>query len=163
VLYPNPFYTLALRDSQLPHVRLPLYPPHTRRGGARTPNADSRLVHLSLQRNSLTAPFAQLFTRPAAQAIFPPLHLANWIFDIELLLASHLCIPVKEVPVHWQEVAGSKLNVATATIGMVYDSLVMRLSYAVGRWSAWDGYVGPGGQANQCGSESEVRIGRGED
>jgi len=27
VLYPNPFYALALRDSQLPNVGLPLYPP----------------------------------------------------------------------------------------------------------------------------------------
>ena len=70
---------------------------------------------------------------------------------------------------HWHEVAGSKLNVATATLGMVCDLLVMRLSYAVGRWSAWDQYVRPGAQANRGGSgsgsesESEVRIGRKED
>ena len=67
---------------------------------------------------------------------------------------------------HWHEVAGSKLNVATATLGMVCDLLVMRLSYAVGRWSAWDEYVRPGTQANRSGSgsegegEGEVKIGR---
>ena len=74
---------------------------------------------------------------------------------------------MKEVSVHWHEVAGSKLNVATATLGMVYDLLVMRLSYAVGRWSAWDEYRRPGAQANRNGNgsegESEVRIGRKED
>jgi dolichyl-phosphate beta-glucosyltransferase len=108
-------------------------------------------------RRNLSTPPPQLFTRPAAQALFPPLHLANWIFDVELLLlASHLCIPVKEVPVHWHEVAGSKLNVATATLGMVYDLLVMRLSYAVGRWSAWDGYARPDAQGAD-------RVGRRED
>lgn len=116
------------------------------------------------QRDSLTPSLTQLFTRPAAQALFPPLHLANWIFDVELLLlASRLHIPVKEVPVHWHEVAGSKLNVATATLGMVCDLLVMRLSYAIGRWSAWDGYVRPGAQANRSGNGGEVRIGRRED
>lgn len=110
---------------------------------------------LRLQLNPLTPP-TQLFTRPAAQVLFPPLHLANWIFDVELLLlASYLRIPVKEVPVHWHEVAGSKLNVATATLGMVYDLLVMRLSYAVGRWSARDGYVRRGAQANRSEVESE--------
>ena len=70
---------------------------------------------------------------------------------------------MKEVPVHWHEVAGSKLNVATATLGMVYDLLVMRLSYAVGRWSAWDGYVRPDAQADRSWSEGGVRIGRKED
>ena len=122
-----------------------------------------RPPRLPSQRNSLTTNslLAQLFTRSAAQALFPPLHLSNWIFDVELLLlASYRDIPVEEVPVHWHEVAGSKLNVATATLGMVYDLLVMRLSYAIGRWSAWDGYVRP---ANQSGNEGEVRIGRRED
>lgn len=46
---------------------------------------------------------------------------------------------MQEVSVQWHEVAGSKLNLATATMGMVWDLVVMRFSWAVGRWSVHDG------------------------
>jgi len=43
--------------------------------------------------------------------------LERWAFDIELL---YLCaakgIPVKEVPVAWQEIDGSHLNIVDASI-----------------------------------------------
>ena len=47
-------------------------------------------------------------------------HLPTWIFDLELLLlAKQLGIPVAEVPIEWHEVAGSKLNVVTASLQML--------------------------------------------
>jgi dolichyl-phosphate beta-glucosyltransferase len=47
----------------------------------------------------------KLFTRSAAQQIFPAMHVEGYIFDIEvLLLAEFMKIPVGEVPVNWQEI-----------------------------------------------------------
>jgi len=79
----------------------------------------------------------KLFSRSAAQQIFPAQHLPTWIFDVELLLlAKQLRIPVAEVPIEWHEVAGSKLNVVTASIQMLRDLLIVRANHLLGRWSA---------------------------
>jgi dolichyl-phosphate beta-glucosyltransferase len=77
----------------------------------------------------------KLFSRSAAQQIFPAQHLPTWIFDVELLLlAKQLAIPVAEVPIEWHEVAGSKLNVVTASVQMLRDLLVVRANHLLGRW-----------------------------
>lgn len=77
----------------------------------------------------------KLFTRGAAQKIFPAQRLATWIFDVELLLlAKQLGIPVVEVPVEWREVAGSKLNVIKDSLQMLRDLLVLRGNQLLGRW-----------------------------
>jgi len=79
----------------------------------------------------------KLFSRKAAQQIFPLQHLTTWIFDVELLLlAKQLRIPVAEVPVEWHEVAGSKLNVVTDSLQMLRDLLVLRGNHVFGRWKA---------------------------
>ncbi|KAJ7504208.1 glycosyltransferase family 2 protein [Mycena galericulata] len=79
----------------------------------------------------------KLFSRPAAQQIFPAQHLPTWIFDVELLLlAKQLGIPVAEVPIEWHEVAGSKLNVVTASLQMLRDLLIVRANHLLGRWKA---------------------------
>lgn len=77
----------------------------------------------------------KLFTRKAAQQIFPSQHLTTWIFDVEiLLLAKMLSIPVEEVPIEWHEVAGSKLNVVTDSLQMLRDLLILRANHLLGRW-----------------------------
>ncbi|KAL4065919.1 glycosyltransferase family 2 protein [Scleroderma yunnanense] len=77
----------------------------------------------------------KLFTRRAAQKIFPAQHLTTWIFDVELLLlAKQLSIPVAEVPIEWHEVAGSKLNVIKDSLQMLRDLLVLRGNQVMGRW-----------------------------
>lgn len=81
----------------------------------------------------------KLFSRRAAQYIFPNQHLRRWSFDVELLyLAQHspIPIPIEEVPVRWMEIDGSKLNVATATLQMGRDLFVIRLCYLFGFWRA---------------------------
>jgi len=79
----------------------------------------------------------KLFSRSAAQQIFPAQHLPTWIFDVELLLlAKQLRIPVTEVPIEWHEVAGSKLNVLTASLQMLRDLLIVRTNHLLGRWKA---------------------------
>ncbi|KAJ7255428.1 Alg5-prov protein [Mycena haematopus] len=79
----------------------------------------------------------KLFSRAAAQQIFPAQHLPTWIFDVELLLlAKQLRIPVVEVPIQWHEVAGSKLNVVSASLQMLRDLLIVRANHLLGRWKA---------------------------
>ncbi|KAF9454380.1 glycosyltransferase family 2 protein [Macrolepiota fuliginosa MF-IS2] len=79
----------------------------------------------------------KLFSRSAAQQIFPAQHLPSWIFDVELLLlAKQLRIPAAEVPIDWHEVAGSKLNVVTASLQMLRDLLIVRANLLLGRWKA---------------------------
>ncbi|KAJ7300878.1 glycosyltransferase family 2 protein [Mycena albidolilacea] len=79
----------------------------------------------------------KLFSRAAAQQIFPAQHLPTWIFDVELLLlAKQLRIPVAEVPIQWHEVPGSKLNVVSASLQMLRDLLIVRANHLLGRWKA---------------------------
>ena len=81
----------------------------------------------------------KLFSRTAAQRIFPNQHIARWVFDCELLyLASVLGIAVVEQGVEWEEIPGSKLNVAIASLQMLRDLVVIRLCYALRVWSAHD-------------------------
>ncbi|KAF8581536.1 glycosyltransferase family 2 protein [Ramaria rubella] len=78
----------------------------------------------------------KLFSRKAAQQLFPFLHLRTWVFDVELLIMAQILeIPVVEVPIAWHEVAGSKLSLISDSLGMLKDLLVLRANYALGRWS----------------------------
>jgi len=77
----------------------------------------------------------KLFSRGAAQQIFPYQHLPTWIFDVELLLlAKQMRMPVAEVPIEWHEVSGSKLNVVTDSLQMLRDLLILRANHLLGRW-----------------------------
>jgi len=77
----------------------------------------------------------KLFTRRAAQEIFPRAHLEGFIFDVELLLiAQAKAIPIAEVAVGWHEVAGSKLNVGTDSIKMAIELVIARANYSLGFW-----------------------------
>ncbi|RKO95878.1 asparagine-linked glycosylation 5-like protein, isoform CRA_c, partial [Caulochytrium protostelioides] len=77
----------------------------------------------------------KLFTRAAAQRVFPHLHSQRWVFDIELLLlAQWAAIPVAEVAVAWHEVPGTKLRLMNDTLRMAIDLLLIRFNYLAGIW-----------------------------
>ncbi|KAF9900621.1 dolichyl-phosphate beta-glucosyltransferase [Linnemannia zychae] len=77
----------------------------------------------------------KLFTRRAAQAIFPNMHVEGWVFDIEvLMIAQQLRIPIVEVPVAWQEIDGSKVSLMRDSIQMALDLLIIRMNYILGVW-----------------------------
>lgn len=79
----------------------------------------------------------KLFTRLAAAELFTSLHIERWAFDVELVyLATRLAIPMAEVPVTWHEVAGSKLDVKSASVQMLRDIVVIRACYSLGIWSS---------------------------
>ncbi|KAL6055005.1 dolichyl-phosphate beta-glucosyltransferase [Balamuthia mandrillaris] len=77
----------------------------------------------------------KLFTRKAAFSVAPSLHIERWAFDVELLyIAQQKKIPIVEVAVNWQEIAGSTLEPLTASIQMARDIFRIRLFYALGVW-----------------------------
>jgi dolichyl-phosphate beta-glucosyltransferase len=77
----------------------------------------------------------KLFSRKAAQLIFPNMHIEGWIFDIEMLvIAERLKIPVAEVPVNWHEVDGSKVQLIRDSMIMLIELLVIRSNYLLGIW-----------------------------
>lgn len=78
----------------------------------------------------------KLFTRSAAQRLFPAYHVERWAFDVELLyIAEQLKIPIKEVAITWHEVDGSKIIPVFSWLQMGRDILFIRLRYLFGIWS----------------------------
>lgn len=75
----------------------------------------------------------KLFTRAAAQAVFPYMHTEGWIFDVEaLLIAQRKGIPIREIAISWHEVTGSKIDIARDSIKMAVDLVAMRFAYLFG-------------------------------
>lgn len=78
----------------------------------------------------------KLFTRAAARAVFVNQRLRRWSFDVELLfIARTLNMCVSEVSVTWTEIAGSKLDVLTASLMMARDLVLIRGAYATRFWT----------------------------
>ena len=80
-----------------------------------------------------------MFSRDAAKCIFPTQHLERWAFDIEVL---YLCacnrIQINEIPVNWQEIDGSHLNLVDASLQMARDMLLVKFLYTFRLWSSSD-------------------------
>ena len=55
-----------------------------------------------------------------------------------LLLCGNKGIPVKELPVNWEEIDGSHLNVIDATIQMARDMVLVKLLYTLRLWGYED-------------------------
>jgi dolichyl-phosphate beta-glucosyltransferase len=78
----------------------------------------------------------KLFSRLAAHKIFFNMHLVRWAFDVEMLyIAQESSILIKEIPVSYEDVAGSKLNVFEASISFLRDFLAMLTFYNTGYWN----------------------------
>ncbi|KAG7193799.1 dolichyl-phosphate beta-glucosyltransferase [Scheffersomyces spartinae] len=75
----------------------------------------------------------KMFNVESVRRIFPHMHTERWIFDVEVLLLGELQgIPVKEIAVNWQEIDGSKVDLARDSIEMAIDLVVTRLAYLLG-------------------------------
>lgn len=75
----------------------------------------------------------KMFNQGAIERIFPHMHTERWIFDVEvLLLAEMQGVHMKELAVNWEEVDGSKIDLAKDSIGMAIDLVVTRLAYLLG-------------------------------
>eukprot|EP00919_Chromeraceae_sp_WS-2016_P078712 GHVR01186527.1.p1 GENE.GHVR01186527.1~~GHVR01186527.1.p1 ORF type:complete len:368 (+),score=8.99 GHVR01186527.1:25-1128(+) len=77
----------------------------------------------------------KLLTQPAARVVFSAIHNSCWAFDVELiLLARKSDFTVKEVPVTWTEVSGSKLSIMIHGFEMVRDILWILIMYRYAYW-----------------------------
>ena len=75
----------------------------------------------------------KLFTRSSLPLIVPWMHSEGWIFDVEMLmLAERGKVVMRECPVAWQEVKGSKLSVVWDSLGMAWGLAVLRLAWGLG-------------------------------
>ncbi len=81
----------------------------------------------------------KILSRDAAKRVFPTLHLERWAFDIELLqLCAAKGITVQEIPVRWEDVDGSHLNVVTASLQMARDMILIKCLYKFKLWGLDD-------------------------
>jgi dolichyl-phosphate beta-glucosyltransferase len=77
----------------------------------------------------------KLMDAETGKSIFGGCHIDRWGFDIELLYrAQRMGVVMKEMPVNWTEIEGSKLNVASATVAMARDVICVPLLYRLGIW-----------------------------
>jgi len=72
----------------------------------------------------------KLFTRGAAHRIFASLQEKGFAFHVEsLLLAQEYGYKIKEVPIHWDDSPGSKINLLKDPITMFWGLLRIRQNY----------------------------------
>lgn len=77
----------------------------------------------------------KLFSREAAQWLFPNQHIQRWCFDPELLvIGEKRKMSISEVPVIWDEIEGSKMKVSSM-IKMAIDLIQIGVFYRTGIWT----------------------------
>jgi dolichyl-phosphate beta-glucosyltransferase len=63
-----------------------------------------------------------MFRHEAASAIFSRQKLVGFAFDVEILfIARRLSLSIAEIPVNWVAQPGSKVNLVTDSIKMLWD------------------------------------------
>ena len=85
-----------------------------------------------LQRVIVGLPYAdtqcpfKLFTRQAAEQVYPRVQTSGWAFDVELLAqARRLGLAIQEFPVDWQHVNGSHIHASPVTALRVIRELIL--------------------------------------
>lgn len=77
----------------------------------------------------------KLFTRETVKYVFLNQRIQRWCFDVELLyLAKAQAIPIVEIPINWQEIDGSKVEIVDASLTMGRDLVMIRVLYGLGLW-----------------------------
>jgi glycosyltransferase involved in cell wall biosynthesis len=72
------------------------------------------------------------FLTPAARLLFHCTTIDRYAFDVELLaLAGRLSLTVKEVPVHWRQVPGSRIRLPLDPLSMIWDLARFRIGKTV--------------------------------
>ena len=90
----------------------------------------------------------KMFNYNAVKNIFPHMHTERWIFDVEVLLLGEIQnMKIKELPVNWQEIDGSKVDLAKDSIEMAIDLVVTRIAYLLGIY-----------KLDECGRSSKKNI-----
>lgn len=78
-------------------------------------------------------------THCAAKKVYPVTHLGHWCWDPEMLLvARKMKVPIRELPVNWQEIEGSKVHIVRDTLRMIRDLAMIKLMYCFRLWKLTD-------------------------
>lgn len=78
---------------------------------------------------------AKIINAEAMRAVLPKLGLTRWAFDVDLLFQLRRAgYRIIEHPTVWRDVAGSKLNVARASMEMFLAICRLRLLYSPFKW-----------------------------
>jgi len=87
----------------------------------------------------------KLFNPVSKRGGIEGLHLRRWAFDVEVVVRCEMQgYTMKEVPVKWQEIEGSKLTeegflgLVKNGVGMLRDMICVRLCYVTGGWKVGD-------------------------
>lgn len=89
---------------------------------------------------------AKLLRREAVRTILPCLGITRWAFDVDLLFQVRRAgYRIVEIPTVWHDVAGSKVDVASASTEMLLALARLRLIYSPFRWmvALYDRYLAP--------------------
>jgi dolichyl-phosphate beta-glucosyltransferase len=79
----------------------------------------------------------KIFTRAAAEAVFPRVTIEGWAFDIEVLvIARRLGFSIHELPIEWHYRAQSQVSPLRDSLLMAWDVLKIRANAAKGRYDA---------------------------
>lgn len=77
----------------------------------------------------------KLFRGDVAEVLFTEQSIPRFGFDVEVLfLARKYGFRISEVPVNWNNMSGSKVNVVRDSVRMFRDLLVTRLKWVAGRY-----------------------------
>lgn len=69
----------------------------------------------------------KMFRRDAATAVFSRQKITSFAFDVEVLyIARRLSLSITEIPVNWIAQGGSKVNLVTDSIRMLWDTVRIR-------------------------------------
>ena len=78
---------------------------------------------------------AKVFTAPAIHAILTKLGTTQWAFDVDLLFQLQQAgYGIKEIPTVWNDKAGSRLHVLTASVEVCAALIRLRLMYSRFNW-----------------------------
>jgi glycosyltransferase involved in cell wall biosynthesis len=78
---------------------------------------------------------AKVFTASAIHEVLPKLGVTQWAFDVDLLFhLQQAGYRIKEIATVWNDKAGSRLHVFTASIEVVLALIRLRLLYSRFRW-----------------------------
>lgn len=105
-------YDIVIGSRQAPGARIPVRQPLPKELAGRAGNFLIRLLAVPGIRDTQAG--FKLFTERSARAIFPRLTIDRWGFDIEaLVIARTRGYMIREVPITWTNVPGSKVSWAS--------------------------------------------------
>lgn len=120
---------MLIASRWLPESILPTPQPLSRRLASRLFNTAVRL--LFGLRLTDTQCGAKIMTRPVMLAVLPRIGATQWAFDVDLLHhVRRAGFPIRELPIRWSHVPGSKLHPLTAAPGLILALTRLRLLHS---------------------------------